>query len=171
MGDGEEQAVGRDRALQQLVRRARMRIAEFVVGITARADHILLEPRWHLIRRYDRAHFQAPGVVLERLGGRAGDRGAGAGSHGAGEHDAAAEKRAAIEQTVAGNLFEWLRCAVAALAKAHESLPGGWAAGCRSGASFIRDSPDDSQITNIHAFIARPGAGANAVGRSNGSHL
>ncbi len=44
MGDGEEKAVGRDCALQQMVRRARMRIAELVVGITACANHILLKP-------------------------------------------------------------------------------------------------------------------------------
>src|SRR6266446_939668 len=106
-----------------MVRRARMRVAEFVVGIAARADHLLLEPRWHLVRWHDRAHFQAPGVVLERLGGRTGDRGVGASSHGARENDAAAKKCAAIEQAVAGHLFKRWRCAMAALANTHASLP------------------------------------------------
>ena len=104
MRDGEEQAVGRDGALQQMVRRARMRVAELVVGIAARADHILLEPRRHLIRRHDRAHFQAPRIVLERLGRRAGERGAG--GHRAGNNGAAAQQRTAIEQAVAGDLFQ-----------------------------------------------------------------
>ena len=44
MIDREVQAVGRDRAVEQMMRRAGMRIAEFVVRIASRPHHVLLEP-------------------------------------------------------------------------------------------------------------------------------
>ena len=46
--DREVQAVRRDRAVEQMVRRARVRVAEFVVRIAQRAHHVLLEPRRRL---------------------------------------------------------------------------------------------------------------------------
>src|SRR5262245_40460512 len=125
MRDGEEQAVGRDRALQQVVRRARMRVAELVVGIAARADDVLLEARRHLVGWHDRAHFQAPRIVLQRLGGGAGERGADPRSHGACKNSAAPKQCAAIKETVAGNGFHRRSSAVTTLA--HVSLPGGQA--------------------------------------------
>ena len=106
MRDGEEQSVRRHRALQQMMRRASMRVAKLVVGIAERAHDVLLKSRRHLIGRHDGAHFQAPRVVLERLGGRAGERDAG--RHRAGDHGAASQQGPAIEQTVAGNLFDLL---------------------------------------------------------------
>jgi len=87
--DREEQAVRRHRALQQVVRRARVRVAEFVVGIAAGAHHVFLEPRRHLVGRNHRAHFQAPRVVLQRrLGGGTGERDTA--RHGARHHGATA---------------------------------------------------------------------------------
>jgi len=121
MRDREEQTVRGDRALQQMVRGARVRIAEFVVGIAAGPNDVFLESRRHLICRHDRAHFQAPRIVLERLGGGAGERPRGAGTHGAGEHDAASEQHAAIEQAIAGNRL-WRRN-FATLANGHGSSP------------------------------------------------
>src|SRR6516165_9375620 len=104
-----------------MVRGARVRIAEFVVGIAAGANDVFLESRRHLICRHDRAHFQAPRIVLERLGGGAGERPRGAGTHGACEHDAAPEQHAAIEQAIAGNRL-WRRN-LATLANGHGSSP------------------------------------------------
>src|SRR5215471_3468841 len=100
-----------------MVRRARVGIAEFVVGIAAAANDVLLEPRRHLIGRHDGAHFQAPGIVLERLGGGAGEYATHAGGRGAGEYDAASEQGAAIEQPIAGNRFQ--RRSLAASANSH----------------------------------------------------
>jgi hypothetical protein len=107
MADREEQAVGRYRTVQHLVRGARVGSPELVVRIAERADHVLLEPRRHLVRRHHQALFQAPRIVLERLGGRAGQRGAA--RHGAGNHGTAAQQRAAIEQAVASNLLDLRR--------------------------------------------------------------
>src|SRR5262245_28070486 len=100
-----------------MVRGARMRIAEFVVGIAAAANDVFLEPRRHLIGRHDGAHLQAPGVVLERLGGGASEHAAHAGGRGAGKYDAASEQGAAIEQPIAGNRLQ--RRSLAASANSH----------------------------------------------------
>ena len=72
MIDGEMQAVRRDRAVEQMVRRARMRIAEFAVGIAQRAHHVLLESRRRLQRRQGRRRSPGSMGVGERLGGGAG---------------------------------------------------------------------------------------------------
>jgi hypothetical protein len=101
MRDGEEQPVGRHRALQQVVRRTRVRIAEFIIRIAESTDHVFLEARRDLIRRHDRAHFQAPRIVLERLSCCA--RESRASGHRAGEHRSAAQKCATIKQAITGN--------------------------------------------------------------------
>jgi len=61
-------------------------------------------------------------VVLERLGGSAGERRADAGRHGARNHDAASEQRPAVEQAIAGHGLQRRRL-VATLANAHGSSP------------------------------------------------
>src|SRR5262245_54790331 len=123
MGDREKQAVRRYRTLQQVVRGARVRIAKLVIRIAARANDVLLEARGYLIGRNDRAHLQAPGIVLEQLGGGAGERAGSACAHGACEYDAAPEQRAAVEQAIAGNLLQRRSLGLARFANVHGSSP------------------------------------------------
>jgi len=59
-----------------------MRVAELVVGIAQGPHDVILEARRHLTGQRDRSHRQAPGIVLQRLGGRAGQRCANAGRGG-----------------------------------------------------------------------------------------
>src|SRR5262249_56002008 len=73
--DREVQRVRRDGAVEQMMRRARMRVAELALGIAQRPRHALLESRRRLQRRRDLAELEAPRLVLERLGRRAGPPG------------------------------------------------------------------------------------------------
>src|SRR6516225_2188630 len=68
MIDGEVEFVRRNRAVEQLMRRARVRVAEFAGGIAQRPHDVLFEPRRHLPGRHDRPKFETPRLVLERLG-------------------------------------------------------------------------------------------------------
>src|SRR5262249_39270963 len=110
-----------DDALQQVVWRAGAGVARHIVWIVDGAHHVLLEPRRHLIGRDHGADLVAPWPVDERLGRRADHRAGAAGAHGASEHDAASEKRAAVEQAVAGDRLQRV---VVTLGYAHAGLPG-----------------------------------------------
>ena len=122
--DREVQRRRRDGAVDQMVRRARVRVARLVIGIAQRAHDVLLEPRRLLPRRGRAAHGLAPRVVLERLGGGAGPRRADAGCGGAGKQDALPEQGAAVEQPVAGNGRQRIRRrSELTLGNAHECLP------------------------------------------------
>src|SRR5215210_6429727 len=127
MIDGEVQAVGSNRAVQQMMRRARVAVAEFIVGIAPRPGDMFLEPRRNLQSGRDLAHFQTPGIVLQGFGGGSGERSGGAGPHRASQQNAASEQGSAVEQAVAGYGFDrWRIAAVATFTNAHEVLPVGW---------------------------------------------
>ena len=99
--DHEVQAVGRDRAVEQVVRRARVLGARLAVGIAERAHDVFLEPRPHAVIRDEGAGLEAPRIVRERLGGcRFAMR---ITRHGRRERGAAAQKSAAVKQSVAGD--------------------------------------------------------------------
>jgi hypothetical protein len=106
MVDGKVKAVGRDGAAEQMMRRARMGIAELAGGIAQRANDVLLEPRRHLHGRHDRPEFEAPGFVLDRLGGGPGQGPRGAGGHRARDRDTLPEQSAAVDQAIAGDGVE-----------------------------------------------------------------
>jgi hypothetical protein len=105
MIDGEVEAAGRDRAAEQMMRRAGVRIAEFAGRIAQRARHVLLEARRRLHRRHGRPEFQAPGLVMKRLRDGPGSSRRG-GAHGAGDRDALPEQGAAIDQATAGDRLD-----------------------------------------------------------------
>ena len=101
--DGEVQAVGRDRAVEQMMRRARVRIAEFVVRIAQRAHHVLLEPRRRLAA--PASARPSPGSTDRSSAARRRRRSAKRLRRSrAGQRDAASEQGAAIEQAVAGDV-------------------------------------------------------------------
>src|SRR6266545_6295541 len=106
------------------MRRAGVRVAELVIGIAERAHHVFLEARRLLPRGRDRAHRQAPGIVLQWFRSSARERGAGSGGSSAREHDAAPEQRAAVEQTIAGNIRH--RRSGSSLLNSHFLLPRGY---------------------------------------------
>ena len=126
--DHEMQAVRRDRAVEQMMRRARRAAARLELGIAERAHHLLLELRRLAIGRDGHAGREAPGAVRQRLGRGADQRGARTSRGGARKNDAAPEQRAAIDQAVAGDGSQRgqasiLSCILATFAKAHDSLP------------------------------------------------
>src|SRR4029453_3164159 len=94
--DHEVQAIGRDRSVEQMVRRARMLGAWLALGIAERARDAFLEPRRHAVSWDEGARHDAPRVVRQRLGGcgfnqritRNGGR----------QRGAAAEKGAAVKE-------------------------------------------------------------------------
>ena len=104
MNDREEHAVRRDRAIEQVVRRSRLRGARFEIRIGERSHHILGELRGKLIGRNRITGLEAPRRIRQWLGG-------GPCRHAACANDArdgepAAEQRPAIEQAIAGDLFD-----------------------------------------------------------------
>src|SRR5215831_17554730 len=117
--DHEMQAVGRDRAIEQVMRRARGTAARLELGIAERAHDLLLELRGLTVGRHRHARPEAPRAVLQRLGGSAGGRDTR--RHRAGDNETASEQCAAIEQAVAGDGFE-RRCVLITLAVAHGVL-------------------------------------------------
>ena len=102
MRDREEVTVRRQRARQVLMRRARMRVAQFAVGIAERADDVLLEGRAVHDRRDRAAELEAPLLVLEWIGSCARHAGcrADAGSR---DRSALAQEGTPVDETVAGN--------------------------------------------------------------------
>ena len=109
------------------MRRAGVRVAEFVVRIAPRAHDVLLEARRHLQGRRGLAHLQAPRIVLQRFGGGAGER-APAGRHRAGQRDAAPSSARRWMQAVAGDVVDGCasrRCRGACVVLMIAS-PGGW---------------------------------------------
>ena len=99
VNDREMQAIGRERAVEQMVRRARMLGARLAVGIAERAHDLFLVARAFFIGRADGAGHLAPRIVAERLGGRGFRHRITCDS--GGERGAAGQKSAAIEQPVA----------------------------------------------------------------------
>ena len=87
----EMQAVRRDRAVEQMVRRARLAGPRLVIGIGQRAHHVLFVFRRRFIGRYRRADLQAPRIDRKRLGRSAGERTADTGRGRARNHDPAPE--------------------------------------------------------------------------------
>ncbi len=127
VADGEVQAVGRDRAGEQMMGRARMRGADLVLRIAQRAHHVLLEARRHLVGRQGLAGLQRPRLVLERLRGGAGERAGGARAQGAGKKNAASQQGAAVDQAISGDRLERVERAmppsIAPAGIAHAFLP------------------------------------------------
>src|SRR4249920_2732879 len=117
-----------------MVRRARVRVAEFSVWITQRAHDVLFIRRRDLHRRQGRAELQAPLRIIERLGGGA-SHGPGS-AHRARDRDTMPKQGTAIDQTVTGD--EFLRGRMpSALRIDHDDLPG---AGCLAHPAY----PDSS---------------------------
>src|SRR5436309_13380158 len=94
------QAVGRDRAVEQMVWRARMRGAWLAIWIAERAHHVFLEPRRRAVSRYHVAGYLAPWVVSEWPGRRRSNERIA--RHGTGLGGAATAKGTAGKQTVSG---------------------------------------------------------------------
>ena len=120
MIDGEVQAVRRHRAIDELMRRACVRIAKFAFRIAQRPHDVLLERRRCLQRRRDLAECETPRCVAQRLGGGAGHRPGGA--HRAGDGDTSSKQCSAIDKAVAGDVIERWR-APSASPLAHDFLP------------------------------------------------
>ena len=118
-GNDEVQAVRRDRAVEELMRRARGAAARLEIGIAQRAHHLLLEFRRLAVRRDRHAGRKAPRAVGQRLGCRAGERRRDARTHRAGDQCAAPDQRAAVDETIAGNLRRRIAARIPPLA--HDS--------------------------------------------------
>ena len=114
------QRVRRDRAFEHLQRRAGVLGARLAVGVAQRAHDLGFEARRRLQHRGNVAGLETPCRLLQRLRRGAG-RGGAVGQR-AGKGDAAAEQRPAMQQAVAGNLFERRR-GISALGFAHGLLP------------------------------------------------
>ena len=101
MIDGEVETVRRNGTAEQMVRRARVRIAEFSVRIAQRAHDVFFIRRRDLHGRQGRAELQTPFWVGEWLGGGA-SYGSGR-AHRARDRNTVPEQHAAIDQTVTGD--------------------------------------------------------------------
>ena len=99
---GEVQAVGRDGAVEQVMRRARVLGARGAARIAQGAHDVLLESRRCLQDRCDGTRRRGPGCVLQRFG-RRGRGASGAGRGRAGNQHPAPEQRATIDEAVAGD--------------------------------------------------------------------
>jgi hypothetical protein len=99
----------RDRAVEQVVRRARIGGARLAIGIGQGAHDLGFVFRGRAVSRNDGARRRAPRIDGKRLGGGAGRRRADAGTHRAGIDDAAAEQGAAVDQAVAGDDLRFTR--------------------------------------------------------------
>jgi hypothetical protein len=102
------QPVRGDRAIHQMVRRARALSPWLPIRVVQRPYDILLEPRWSFVRPDGRAGLVAPRRIGQRPFRRRLGRGAGqgpewCGAYRAGEDDPTPEQRPTIQQAVAGN--------------------------------------------------------------------
>src|SRR5437764_11973750 len=87
--DYEMQAVPRDRASEQMVRRARIAGARLVLRIGQRACDLLhLVLRWRVVGRDGGAVLETPWIDRKRFGRRASERGRDARAHGPGNKNA-----------------------------------------------------------------------------------
>src|SRR5205085_424270 len=102
--DDKMQTVRRNRAVEQMVRRARVARARLVVGIGERAYDLVLVLGRNAVGwdSFSRAH--APRIHPQRLSRGAGERAAGPRGCRAREKDAAANERTAVDDTVGGNV-------------------------------------------------------------------
>src|SRR6516165_11400471 len=103
-----------------MMRRARVGVAEFAIGIAERPRDVLLERRGRLERGRDLPEFEAPRRVGERLGCGA-VHGAG-GAKRARERYSASQQCAAIDQAITGDVIERWR-APSASYLAHDFPP------------------------------------------------
>jgi len=99
----EMQAIGRDGAVEEMMRRARRAAARLELGVTQRAHNLLLEVRGLAIRGDGYAGREAPGTVGQRLGGGAGHRATRTRGSCAGKHNASPKQRAPMQQAIAGD--------------------------------------------------------------------
>ena len=116
------QPVGRNGAVEQMVRRARPAAARIALGIGQRAHGLVLEPRRHPVGRHRNPGCEGPRIDGKRLGGGAGRGASRAHAHGAGKGSAVRQQRAAIEKAVAGHAFDGIRT-FAMFGCCHVSLP------------------------------------------------
>src|SRR5258707_3321254 len=100
--NGKMKSVGRDRAVQQVVRGSRLRGAWLEVRIRERADHVLREFGRELIWRNGIARRQAPRSLRDRLcaSGRSGEADTRSQYSGSGRR--APEQHTAIKQPIGG---------------------------------------------------------------------
>jgi hypothetical protein len=119
----EVQPVRRHGAAEQVVRRARMRVAKFTIWIAQRPRYVLFKWRRRLDRGRVLAEFQTPWCIGHGFGSSAGYRSGRA--HGSGNGDATSKQCSSIDQSVAGNVIDRWR-APPAPPFAHDFLPDEW---------------------------------------------
>src|ERR1700733_273895 len=89
--DGEMQPIRGGRSLEKMVRRARMRITQFVLGVRQRANNLCLELGRHLVRGRPVPESKAPWLCRQRFGPGGRRRPAKARPHRSRDHHAAPE--------------------------------------------------------------------------------
>ncbi len=105
----EMQAVRRDGAVEQMMRRACRATARFELRIGQRAHGLLLEPRRLAVGRDRNARRNAPWIVGKRLRCSSSCGANRAHAHGTSECCALQQQRAAIEKAVTGHTWDGLR--------------------------------------------------------------
>ena len=102
----EMQAIRRDGAVEEMMRRARRAAARLELGVAQRAHHLLLEFRGLAIRGDGYAGREAPGTIGQRLGGGAGHHATHTCGSSAGKHHASSKQRAPMQQAIAGDRLQ-----------------------------------------------------------------
>ena len=103
--NGEVQRIGRDRAIQLVMRRARVLRAGLALRVRQDAHSALLEARARAVFEHVGALMTAPFGILDGFGGGAVQTANRTDARGARERHAAAQKRATMQKTIAGDDF------------------------------------------------------------------